>query len=202
MKSLMVISLSIALTFAASPLRAGKGRNEEQATDGISTSEVLRWLLLGIPFLAFRFAWRRATAGETAEPEADHAGHVDQQKLQGTWQVDEFIMYGKPTTAEDRKVTIIFLGDTMKLIDPKGRERFYKFKLDPTSSPKAIDMTLQGSSLPGNSGPAIYEFDGDALKLCLANKSPTDRPKEFKAPAGSPLILMVLKRSKPASTAV
>ena len=122
----------------------------------------------------------------------------DQEKLQGTWEVTEFVMNGKPAPEEVcKEIKFVFSGDTIKLTGPGGiGKREFKFKLDPTKKPKAIDTIPQEGSFKGKTGPAIYELKGDTLKLCIPNKETTERPKEFKAPKGSNLGLFVLKRSK------
>jgi uncharacterized protein (TIGR03067 family) len=127
-------------------------------------------------------------------------GKKDQERLQGTWKVTEFVMNGKPMSEDERKgITIIFSGDTMTLMTLTGSphnigKRDYKFKLDPTKKPSAIETIPQDGPFRGKTGPAIYELRGDTLKLCIPNKETTERPKKFEAPEGSNLGLFVLKR--------
>ncbi|HSQ57227.1 MAG TPA: TIGR03067 domain-containing protein, partial [Gemmata sp.] len=53
-----------------------------------------------------------------------------------------------------------------------GRTIENKFTLDPTKSPKAFDILPSDKSSQG-----IYEFEGDALKICLGNHDV--RPTKF-----------------------
>ena len=123
----------------------------------------------------------------------------DQAGLQGTWEVTEFIMNGNSVSEDDRKdLRFVFEGDVMKLTGPGGiGKREYKYQLDPLSTPKSIDTIPQDGPFQGKSGPAIYELQGDVLKLCIPNKETSVRPKEFHSPQGSNLGLFVLKRAQP-----
>jgi uncharacterized protein (TIGR03067 family) len=122
----------------------------------------------------------------------------DRKKLQGSWEVREFVMNGNPIPEEERsKIKIVFLDDSMKLTGPEGiGTREYKYKLDSSKVPKAIDTIPQDGPFAGKIGPAIYELKDDTLRLCIPNRETNDRPKEFKAPKGSELGLIVLKKSK------
>jgi uncharacterized protein (TIGR03067 family) len=133
----------------------------------------------------------------TANVQADDAVG-DQQKLQGKWTATEFIVNGEQAPELREGLSITFTGDTMLLVGTGGiGKREYKIKLDPSKTPKAIDTIAQDGPFEGKSSPAIYELDGDALRICMPNKETTERPKEFAAPKGSNLGLFVLKRSKP-----
>ncbi len=71
------------------------------------------------------------------------------------------------------------------------------YHLDPTKSPKQIDLTLLGEIRKTALG--LYSLDGDTLKLCLAidPSKVAERPKEFAAKAGEMRVLLTLKRQVP-----
>jgi uncharacterized protein (TIGR03067 family) len=73
--------------------------------------------------------------------------------------------------------------------DPPG----HKMKLDPTKSPKHVDLEHYATGVPA--WPGIYELNGDDLKVCL-NLEGKARPTEFKTKAGDKCLLLVLKRKK------
>jgi uncharacterized protein (TIGR03067 family) len=122
----------------------------------------------------------------------------DRKKLQGSWEVREFVINGESMPEVDRsKIKIVFLNDSMKLAGPGGiGTREYIYKLDSSKVPKAINTIPQDGPFAGKIGPAIYELKDDTLRLCMPNRETNDRPKEFKAPKGSELGLFVLKKSK------
>src|SRR5262249_55842744 len=70
-----------------------------------------------------------------------------------------------------------------------------RFKLDPSQTPKAIDVFAAAGTKPR---PGIYKVDRDLQVICLGEKD-GERPKEFSAAAGANPTLMVFRR--PGSTA-
>jgi uncharacterized protein (TIGR03067 family) len=125
-------------------------------------------------------------------------GKKDQDKIQGTWEVVEFIANGTTIPDEVRsKIKVIIKDDKMELTGTGGTDRReYVIKLDPTKKPKEIDAVAKFDPYKEKTVPGIYNLDGDLLKLCMPNGPTLERPSEFKAPAGSKLGYMVLKRAK------
>ena len=74
----------------------------------------------------------------------------------------------------------------------KGVEGVYH--LDPTRSPKTIDLFLLGE--PRRNGLGLYLLEGDTLKLCMSLNPERvgDRPKEFATKAGEMRAILTLKR--------
>jgi uncharacterized protein (TIGR03067 family) len=65
--------------------------------------------------------------------------------------------------------------------------------IDPTTTPKTLDLTFTEGPEKGDTCPGIYEFDGGTWKICLA-VGRTERPTAFATKAGSGLVLETLKR--------
>ena len=122
----------------------------------------------------------------------------DRAKIQGTWEVVEFVVNGQTIPEEQSKeMRLAFTEDKMTLTGSNGQnKREYTYSLDPAAMPRAIDTSPLDGPFKGKKGPAIYELDGDSLKLCIPNKETKDRPTEFKSPKGSNLGLFVLRRVK------
>jgi uncharacterized protein (TIGR03067 family) len=117
------------------------------------------------------------------------------EKLQGKWDITKVVSDG---TATDnlKGVQAVFDKDTLSLIGEGGKREF-AIKLDPTKKPKALDMTALDGELKDKTNPAIYELEGDVLKLCLSNElGENKRPAELASKEGSKLLLMTFKRSK------
>jgi uncharacterized protein (TIGR03067 family) len=70
------------------------------------------------------------------------------------------------------------------------------FKIDPTASPKRIDITFADGPGKGNTQPGIYALDGDTQKICWAAPGKA-RPTAFEAKPKSGRILQVLEKVKP-----
>ncbi|WP_159452170.1 TIGR03067 domain-containing protein [Singulisphaera sp. GP187] len=130
----------------------------------------------------------------------------DAASIQGRWRVVRIEDSGVAVN-EPFLMTRQYIFDARKLIvSARGKpiaaslvgewiERNIKspsFKLDPTSTPKAIDLVLPtGTTLRG-----IYDLDGDRLKLCFtgpSGKAAMARPTGFSVP-GSGARLVVIER--------
>ena len=70
------------------------------------------------------------------------------------------------------------------------------FRLDPTAKPKTIDFKVISGFGKGKTDLAIYELDGDTLKICYAMGEGAKRPTEFKSVAGTKLYLVTYNRTK------
>src|SRR5262249_3052473 len=84
-------------------------------------------------------------------------------------------------------VTFAIKGD--KIYHIKGdRKDEGTLKLDPSKSPKHLDLTIKDKSMPG-----IYQMKGDTLTICIGE---TERPTKLKSREGSKTMLLVWKLQK------
>lgn len=124
---------------------------------------------------------------------ADAKDELD--KLQGTWARTTAEVNGKPAPeGELKNTTLVIQGDQYTLKTP-DRDRKGTLKLDPTKSPKEIDLTPSAGPNKGKTLHGIYELDGDTFRYCLAVDG-KDRPTEFSSKPGSGHGLFVNKREK------
>ena len=79
---------------------------------------------------------------------------------------------------------------------PDGTKRESAYKLDPTKTPKAIDIEVASGEHKGVVYLGIYELDGDTLRICFAMPDRPVRPTEFSAGKGSVRALSEFKREK------
>jgi uncharacterized protein (TIGR03067 family) len=120
----------------------------------------------------------------------------DKDAIQGAWLPSTAELAGKPFPEEVRKtIKLVIKDDTYtvtvgKLVD-KGTA-----KLNPSAKPKQMEVTGTDGPNKGKTFLAIYELDGDTLRICydLSGKS---HPKEFKTMEGTQLFLVTYKREKP-----
>jgi uncharacterized protein (TIGR03067 family) len=129
-----------------------------------------------------------ATAGDAARKDRD--------QLQGTWEVVAAERDGKPLDRiKGGKLAIS--GQNFTIQTASGAELKGDYRLDPGKKPKAMDLTHTEGALRDKTWQAIYQLDGEELKICYAETgSGKDRPTEFTTAEGSGRLLTVLKRVK------
>lgn len=121
-----------------------------------------------------------AAGPQPGTPAAGGGARPDRDRLQGAWQVVEMAVRGKglqkvPADQAGR-LRAVFTGDELEW---RGFKLTYT--LDPSRTPKQMDWVSKDEGRVR----AIYELDGDALKVCLTNPG-EDRPTEFKSVDGPP----------------
>ncbi len=133
-------------------------------------------------------------AGTRADDKAE--AEKELKKFQGVWTFESVEAGGKKAPADDLKgLTLTFAGD--KYTVRKGGEviQVGTQKLDPSKSPKAIDVTVTEGLRKGAVMLGIYEIDADTLKVCFDEEG-KKRPTEFKSAAGSQTFVNVHKRAR------
>jgi uncharacterized protein (TIGR03067 family) len=121
----------------------------------------------------------------------------DLENMKGDWTLVFTETNGKKLTAENfkeftRKVT----GNTYSVTieTEEGVQTIGgKIKLDPTKSPKAIDVEITEGQAKGQTFRGIYKFEDDTQVICLAGPD-KERPTKFDAKEGT---VIVWKRAKP-----
>ena len=142
-------------------------------------------------------AFGLAACGEScilADDKADLEKEV--KKFQGAWTFESVEAGGKELPAGELKgLVLTFEGD--KHTVKKGNEviQVGTQKLDPSRSPKAIDVTLTEGVNKGAVMLGIYEINGDTLKVCFDAEG-KKRPTQFKSAPGSETFVNVHKRLK------
>jgi len=134
-----------------------------------------------------------------ADAAKDAANDSEIRKLQGAWVLESGQKDGKPISDEDTKNSkIVWKGLDSEIESPHQSKETMKAKctLDPAKSPKEMDWVRSVGPGAGKVHHAIYEFLADGrLRVCFAPAG-MDRPKDFKAEAGSGHILHVWKKAK------
>jgi uncharacterized protein (TIGR03067 family) len=136
-----------------------------------------------------------AAASLAAEPDPSKK---DLGALQGAWAVESLEYNGKQLK-DKYKISFTCKDNVMTVAgDGKVRKEYAKLalKLDPTTMPKCVDITVIGGVQNDAKMEGIYEVKGDELRLCVKVFGGMERPAEFKSPEGSSIVLLTLKRRK------
>ena len=129
---------------------------------------------------------------------ADEKADLDKEvaKFQGTWTFESCETGGKKIPIDELKgVILTFEGNKHTVKKGDDVIQVGTQKLDPSKSPKTIDVTMTEGPSNGMVMLGIYEFDGDVLKVCFDPQG-KKRPTEFKSPPGSENFVNVHKRIK------
>jgi uncharacterized protein (TIGR03067 family) len=163
-------------------------------------TKIEQHLVLGLPLLL-----AAAIGCQSVETPAA-PGSMSPSELEGTWVVvssEANGHKGPDDPADPRGVsTVVFHGD--QEVARRGGEVWatFNFTVDPSKRPKTLDETLvkgvgDAKKFEGKKSLAIYELNGDTLKVCwTVYGAERERPAEFATAPGSHLLLDVCKREK------
>ncbi len=124
------------------------------------------------------------------------AAAKDLAKFQGEWIPTVYIVDGKTWTEAERKSIHLSVKGNVSTFKRHGDTGRGTYTLDPTTTPKSLDIAIMAGKSAGKIELAIYTFDGEILKVCLAAPG-QPRPKDFVSRAGSGHNLEVWKRVRP-----
>jgi uncharacterized protein (TIGR03067 family) len=121
----------------------------------------------------------------------------DLEKMQGSWLAISYTLDGKAwTESELRTLKLVIKGDRSTFT--RGGETSQGiYKLDAAKRPRELDITLADGPDKGKQMLAIYEWDGDTLRICVGPVGSKERPREFRSRPGSGTVLEVWKRASP-----
>jgi len=129
---------------------------------------------------------------------ADDKADIEKEtkKFQGTWTFESSESGGMKLPADELKGFILtFEGEKHTLKKGDDLVQVGIQKIDPSKSPKTIDVTITEGPNKGMVMLGIYEIHGDTLKVCFDPQG-KKRPTEFKSPPGSENFVNVHKRVK------
>ena len=120
----------------------------------------------------------------------------DGDAIQGTWLPSTAELAGKMFPDEVRKTIKLVVKDDKYTATVGSQVDQGTIKLNPATKPKEMDITGTEGPNKGKTILAIYQRDGDTLRVCydLSGKS---RPAEFKTGEGTQLFLVIYEREKP-----
>jgi uncharacterized protein (TIGR03067 family) len=155
------------------------------------------WTVWGVIAL-----WLLTVGTLAGDDRTQTSSDVDAKLVQGTWEL--IYQESRGGKLPDEEAAAMFDG---KALFKGNRIRYtvqlphfdfeFAYKLDPTRTPKTIDLTLTDVDDQKGIGRifrGIYQLDKDSLKICYSTGK---RPTGFGVSAKSTAILIVLERKRP-----
>jgi uncharacterized protein (TIGR03067 family) len=138
-----------------------------------------------------------ASAEEKAKSEPAKAEKPDAERIVGTWFVEtsepksELLQNDKQKMRlkfDDGKFEFAVLQDDSAIINIPGN-----YALDDKQTPKLLDITLTADGATPVF--AIYEFQGEKLRICHRTGGAGQRPAGFEAPAAECTIVTLVREA-------
>ncbi len=121
----------------------------------------------------------------------------EDKKFEGTWVVTMMEVGGQKVPEQAfAEMTFTFKG---KKYEQKVGDTLVEGgtqDLDPSKTPKNMDINVTDGETKGKKQLAIYEIDGDKAKICAADHDDKERPSKFETKEGSKSMIFELKRKK------
>ena len=119
----------------------------------------------------------------------------DVRAVQGNWKPVKADLGGQPLPDAVLKTISLKLDNGKYEVFVGDKPDRGTYSLDTASQPKGMSITGTEGPNRGKTFPAIYELEGDTLRICY-DLSGAKRPTEFKTLAGTKLYLVTYNRKK------
>jgi uncharacterized protein (TIGR03067 family) len=137
--------------------------------------------------------WKRS---KTVGAERMKALRDELNRFEATWKFVSIEIEGRSIPAERFTEDRLVLKGKQFTTTVGGNTTEGTFKIDPTTSPKSIEITFTDGPGKDNTQKGIYELEGNRQKICWAGMG-KPRPTEFEAKPKSGRLLQVLEKVKP-----
>ena len=117
-------------------------------------------------------------------------------KMSGNWIIASMEANGERVPSEDLKGVTVKIENGKYTVNKRGESDDGVFTIDAAKSPKQMDISPETGEGSGMKIPAIYEWDGEALRICYATEPGSDRPKSFSTAPYSGQVSVVYKRKE------
>jgi uncharacterized protein (TIGR03067 family) len=128
---------------------------------------------------------------------ADDAVKKDVARLQGVWTMLELEANGRPALPGEMMSWILVVEGNQYNPGSGELSLEYTFRIDPSLTPKAIDLIPEDGPERHKTIRGIYSLEGDTLTICRPLDSFGDRPAGFTTRPGSNTSRVVWKKRKP-----
>ena len=116
------------------------------------------------------------------------------EKTDGVWELASMEVNGETVPSEAYRDWKLTVTEQKYSVDKNGEVDEGTFSVDTAKSPKQMDIRPETGSGVGQTIPAIYEINGDTMRVCYAVEDGASRPKNFKTTPNSGSVLINYKR--------
>jgi len=127
-------------------------------------------------------------------PNQEDAAKKDLAAMQGTWALVSMEVDGQAVDADKLKSTTLTIKDSKYTLLARKQQHEVELTLDPSKTPKTVDMKFLDGPNKDRIGRAIYQIDGKTLKICRGLDPQQDRPESFKTEGQINYFVMVWER--------
>jgi uncharacterized protein (TIGR03067 family) len=120
----------------------------------------------------------------------------DRKQMDGTWLPVSAEMAGAKYPDQILKSMKLVLKDDSYTVEVGKQTDLGTTKIDPSKSPRALDIKGTKGPNEGKTFLCIYELKGDTLRVCY-DLSGEKRPSEFATKANTKLFMVTYQRAKP-----
>jgi uncharacterized protein (TIGR03067 family) len=117
--------------------------------------------------------------------------------MNGTWVIGSSEANGSAIPAEDSENLTVTIKGEKYSVTKDGQIDRGTFSIDITKSPKQMDIRPETGPGEGRMLPAIYEFNGETLRICYGTQDGAERPTSFKTAPDSGEVMITYKRKQP-----
>jgi RNA polymerase sigma factor (sigma-70 family) len=157
----------------------------------LSKLKVVAAVALAVAVAAGTVLWARQALADKPAAAGKGAAPKDEENILGTWVLVSSEEGGQRAPEElIKEARVTFAADGKMTVKQGEKEQEFTYQLDPAKKPKEFN----GTNDKGRTVLGIYKLDGDTLTVCFDRGG--DRPTEFASPAGTTVVLEVLKREK------
>jgi uncharacterized protein (TIGR03067 family) len=119
------------------------------------------------------------------------------ERADGVWEVAAMEANGEAMTTEASEGLKLTVSGEKYSVNKDGEIDRGSFTVDTTKSPQQMDVRPELGPAAGKMILAIYELNGDTMRVCYQIQPGLERPKEFKTMPDSGFVLINYKRAKP-----
>ncbi len=130
----------------------------------------------------------------TNQQDQDALRKNEERRIEGTWTLVGCKLNGEDQQIPNEGMEFIIKQGTIKIKQGSRVTGEGTFRIDPSKTPKAIDISNSGKEYRGKINLGIYELRKNELWMAISTAGVPDRPGDFSCKQGSGELLAIYKK--------